>query len=226
MELQNAPVTARAELESPASCNVLPAQVIERLKQLTLELVASGRAGKAKHAGEASPSFRLPAADGTTVGSPDLVDAPLVIVFVAGNWCPCCTLELRALERFRPAAEHLGARIIAISADSVDDNRHASSEMHLKFPLLSDHGGRVSSAFGLRHHLPADVAEIYRDHFGAAFRLKSGRDEVWLPMHARYVVDRGGQIVFSEVDPDYTRRFEPTELIPVLEHLCQRKSGL
>ena len=36
-------------------------------------------------------------------------------------------------------------------------------------------------------------------------------------MPARYVIERGGTIVYSEVNPDYTRRPDLADLMRVLE---------
>ena len=40
-----------------------------------------------------------------------------------------------------------------------------------------------------------------------------------VPMPARYVVASDGRIVHAEVNPDYTRRPEPSTLLPVLRGL-------
>ena len=41
-------------------------------------------------------------------------------------------------------------------------------------------------------------------------------DPAWvLPMPARYVIGTGGVIAYSEVNPDYTQRPDPSELLPV-----------
>jgi hypothetical protein len=36
-------------------------------------------------------------------------------------------------------------------------------------------------------------------------------------MPARYVIGQDGTILYSEVTPDYTRRPEPEDMIPVLQ---------
>ena len=38
-------------------------------------------------------------------------------------------------------------------------------------------------------------------------------------MPARYVIGKDGVIAYAEVNPDYTRRPEPAELLPVLDRL-------
>jgi peroxiredoxin len=98
---------------------------VERLRRATLKLVASGQAGRAMHAGELAPSFRLPDADGATVSSNVLLaNGPLVVVFFGGGWCPYCNLELQAFEVFRPEIERLGAGLVAVSMQTVEHNRH------------------------------------------------------------------------------------------------------
>ena len=43
-------------------------------------------------------------------------------------------------------------------------------------------------------------------------------DPSWtLPMPARYVIGQDGTIVYAEVNPDYTQRPEPEDVIGVLE---------
>jgi peroxiredoxin len=45
-------------------------------------------------------------------------------------------------------------------------------------------------------------------------------DASWtLPMPARFVIGRDGKILYAEVNPDYTRRPDPEELIPALQKL-------
>jgi hypothetical protein len=40
-------------------------------------------------------------------------------------------------------------------------------------------------------------------------------------MPARYVIGQDGVIAYAEVNPDYTHRPEPRELLPVLERLLE-----
>jgi hypothetical protein len=79
----------------------------------------------------------------------------------------------------------------------------------------SDARGEVAAAFGLRFELPPYLVEVYRE-------LKNNLpafddDPGWtLPMPARYVIGQDGMIRSAEVNPDYTRRPEPEELLPAL----------
>jgi hypothetical protein len=43
-------------------------------------------------------------------------------------------------------------------------------------------------------------------------------------MPARFVIGQDGVILYSEVNPDYTRRPEPEDLLPVLERATAVKA--
>ena len=72
------------------------------------------------------------------------------------------------------------------------------------------------AAFGLRFSLPADLTDLYR-----SFKIDLAAfndDPSWtLSMPARYVIGRDGTILYAEVNPDYTRRPEPEDVLGVLE---------
>ena len=40
-------------------------------------------------------------------------------------------------------------------------------------------------------------------------------------MPGRYLIGRDGTIAYAEVNPDYTRRPEPQEILPALEKLAK-----
>lgn len=44
-------------------------------------------------------------------------------------------------------------------------------------------------------------------------------------MPARYVISQDGVIAYSEVNPDYTRRREPSDVFPVLEALQAHRAA-
>jgi hypothetical protein len=44
-------------------------------------------------------------------------------------------------------------------------------------------------------------------------------------MPARYVIGRYGVIAYAEVNPDYTRRPEPSDIFPVLDALNRTQAA-
>ena len=191
------------------------------MHKATADLIASGQAGRALSAGAMAPSFVLPDSDGAQVSSKALLaQGPLVLTFYRGVWCPYCNLDLQAIEEIAPQVRALGASIVAVSPQTQPNSRKSRRDNHLSFPILSDHAGDLAASFGIRFRLPDPLIDLYRS-FRNDLPLINGDDSWTLPMPARYVIGQDGVIAYAEVNPDYTRRPEPAELLPVLERLLK-----
>jgi peroxiredoxin len=192
----------KADFEAGKPPYNVPPAVIETMHRATAELIASGAADKALKAGDKAPAFTLNDPDGQPVGSAELLrKGPLVLSFYRGVWCPYCNMELQALEAARPAFEQLGATLVAISPQTAPNSRKSARQNSLGFPILSDAGGEVGAAFGLRFQLPDTLVALYK-------RLKNdlpsfNADPSWtLPMPGRYVIAQDRTIHYAEVNPD------------------------
>ena len=217
MSLQATLDAYRANFEA----NVAPPDVVAVMRRVTADLVASGQAERALKAGDRAPAFSLNDPDGVAVSSADLLaQGPLVLSFYRGVWCPYCNFDLAALEAARSEIEARGARLVAVSPQTPANSRKAQRNGHLGFPILSDVGGAVAAAFGLRWSMPEDLKRIYMG-FGVDLAVFNDDDAWTLPMPARYVIGRDGVIAYGEVNPDYTRRAEPSDVFPTLDRLAR-----
>lgn len=202
--------------------SLAPPQVVEALHRSIDELIASNVAGQALKAGDTAPMFVLPNADGKLVSSKDLLArGPLVVTFYRGVWCPYCNFELQALEAARAEIETLGASMVAISPQTAANSRKSQRQNALGFPVLNDKGGTVAAQFGVRWTAPEYLREIHHQ-LGADLTQFNGEDSWTLPMPARYVIGPNGVIAYAEINPDYTRRPEPSDIFPVLDRLRAR----
>lgn len=193
-----------------------PSDIHPIMERATQELIASGQATGALKAGDKAPHFILNDALDQPVSSRELLArGPLVISFYRGVWCPYCNFELQALETALPAIREAGASLVAISPQIAVNSLKSTRNNHLNFPILGDAHNDVAAAFGIRYALPNYLVELYK-------RLKNnlpafnGDDSWTLPIPARYVIAPNGNIVYAEVNPDYTHRPEPEDLLPVL----------
>lgn len=194
-----------------------PPEIHPVMERATAELIASGQAGRAIKAGDRAPSFKLKDQDGNDVSSAALlVKGPLVVTFYRGVWCPYCNIELQAINEALPEIRAYGANVVAISPQTAVNSRKSVRTNELGFPVLSDVNGQTGADFGLRFALPDYLVELYKN-------LKNdlpafNNDPSWtLPMPARYVIGQNGIVLYSEVNPDYTRRPDPSDMFPVLE---------
>jgi peroxiredoxin len=204
---------------------IAPPETIAVMHRVTNELIASGQAERALKAGDAAPDFALPDPDGVLVASKELLaKGPLVVTFYRGLWCPYCNFELTALEAARTEIEARGASIVGISEQTAANSRKSQRTNRLGFPILVDREGRVADAFGLRWTVPDDLKQIHRQ-LGADLEAFNGEASWTLPMPARYVIAPDGRIAYAEVNPDYTRRPEPSDMFPVLGALERARAA-
>jgi peroxiredoxin len=189
------------------------------MRRATDELIASGQARRAKKAGDTAPDFTLNDPEGKPVSSGELLTrGPLVVSFYRGVWCPYCNLELQSLQAALADITARGASLVAISPQTAANSRKSQRNNKLAFPILSDVRSEVANAFGIRFKLPDYLADVYKE-FGNNLPLVNDDPSWVLPMPARYVIGTDGIIAYSEVNPDYTQRPDPSELLPVLDRL-------
>jgi peroxiredoxin len=195
------------------------------MDRATDELIAGGQVQRALKAGDRAPEFALNDPEGKPVSSAELLSkGPLVVSFYRGVWCPYCNLELQALQAALPEIEKRGANLIAISPQTAPNSRKSQRQNALAFPILGDPKSEVAAQFGIRFNLPGYLIDLYRQ-FKNDLPLVND-DASWvLPMPARYVIGRDGTIAYSEINPDYTQRPDPSELLPVLDRLTTARAA-
>jgi peroxiredoxin len=109
----------------------------------------------------------------------------------------------------------LGADLVAISPQTAEKSSELVDRRGFGFEVLPDSGNDLAAGFGLRHALPDDLREVYRE-FGIDLPAHNGDDSWTLPLPARYLIDREGFVRYARVHADYTVRPEPDE---TLQHL-------
>ncbi len=115
-----------------------------------------------------------------------LTQAPLILVFFRGHWCPFCRRYLSKLQSHLPELESYGPRLAAISPESPHTCAHLSSELQLTFPLLSDENLTVIDQYGVRN--------------------RNATSSAMLPHPAVFLIDQLAQIRFRSIDRNYKKR--------------------
>ena len=217
MSLQEKLNAFKADFKAGKAPYHAPPDIHPVMERATAELIASGQAGRAIRAGERAPQFALNDQDGSVVSSVEMLrEGPLIVTFYRGVWCPYCNIELQAMNETLPIFQAMGANVVAISPQTAVNSRKSIRENGLRFPVLCDVDGATAADFGLRFPLPDYLVALYK-------KLKNdlpafNNDSAWtLPMPARYVIGQDGIVLYSEVNPDYTCRPEPLDMLPVLE---------
>ncbi len=199
---------------------VAPPAVVALFHKTTDELIATGQAERSLKVGEIAPTFTLKTADGEVVSSTAmLASGPLVVTFYRGVWCPYCNIDLQSIEEVAEEIRSLGATLVSVSMQTATHSLKSQRQNKLSYPILVDEGGKTADEFGIRFRLQDELIDAYRG-FDVDLPVINGEPSWTLPMPARYVIAQDGTIAYAEVSPDYTKRPDPSELLPVLRKLA------
>ena len=197
----------------------IPAETVDVLISANKKLFLSHIEEGTLKAGDRMPEFQLSNHLGQLISSSELLGhGPIIINFYRGSWCPYCNLELHALHEKEGEIKTLGAQLVAISPDLPDGTLSSVEKHNLSFQVLSDIDNNVAGKFGLVFSLPEELKDIYLG-LGINLEKASGNDKWQLPIPATYIVASDGIINYAFVNPDYTKRLEPDELLKKLREL-------
>lgn len=195
-------------------------QVLETLVKGVDDLKAKKIENNALEIGDKMPSFILPNVSGNEISSDKLLEkGPIVISFYRGGWCPYCNLELRALQDLLTDFDKYNATLVAISPEKPDNSLSTQEKNNLTFPVLSDSNNEVARGMGLVFDVPKEVVNISKSEFNLDLTKFNEKDNPELPIPASYVVDTNGIIQFAFVNPDYTKRAEPSDILNTIKNL-------
>lgn len=191
---------------------------------LTSTVVADGRpvATTAKETrplkvGDALPDVSVQDSAGKSVKlSVYHMDGPVAMVFFRGSWCPICTRHFQDLIKAHPEIAKTGAKLVAISPDTVENTRANTEKLKFPFPLFSDSDLAATKAFGLAFQVDDATITKYKG-FGIDLEKASGRNHHALPVPAVYIVDKSGKIAFAHSNPDYTKRLDVETILAELK---------
>ncbi|MGL5662783.1 MAG: peroxiredoxin-like family protein [Cetobacterium sp.] len=132
---------------------------------------------------------------------------PAIISFYRGTWCPYCNLELSTYNKLLKDKNKI--KMIAISPERPESSINVEN---LNFEVLSDIDNKFAKKLNLTFDITETIESIY-DGFGINLEKSQGKKSRILPIHATYIVDSSGVIVYAYIDADYTKRAEPKEVI-------------
>jgi peroxiredoxin len=212
-------LTAELDVLREGAISRMPSEALGAIKHSIEDLSRSGIGARSLKVGDFVPDFELPNAVGKRVRLKTLLkDGPVVATFYRGGWCPFCSAELQAYENVFEEIKKLGATVVAISPQTPDNSLTTAEKQNLTFEVLSDVFNDVARQFGIVYHVQDELQALYED-LGLDLPALNGDSSFDLPVPATYVIDQVGMVRMAFVDPDYTRRLDPAEVLSVLRSL-------
>lgn len=228
----------------PMSVELLSDHLTKTLNQVRSELLAgfsdtdrdaytylvdwlreSDVASHALRVGDTAPDFLLPDAHGRLHSSEHLrAGGPLVVSFYRGGWCPFCNAELRALQVAKAEFDSLKANLVVLSPETRDLPRQLKRQLNLDLTMLADVDHGVAVSYGVLFRVPDQTKAHYAGQ-GYDFGHRHGSTEWMLPMPATFVIDQDGIVRGAFVEPDFTIRQEPSDILDKVRQLTDSRAG-
>jgi peroxiredoxin len=196
-----------------------PAEIVEGFARIIADQAAVDYAARAAKVGDRAPDFMLRDQLGREVLlAGELELGPVVLIFYRGEWCPYCNIMLRTYGLRANEFRERGARLVAVSPQTPDNSLTMAEKHNLEFPVLSDEGGAVIGAYGLKYDIDAQSQKVL-EAAGINVANYNGAGGWILPAPAVFVIGRDGIVRFASVNGDYTQRPEPEVVLGVLDSL-------
>ena len=164
--------------------------------------------------GMEAPAFTILDPSGQEVSfDPGALDAPVIITFYRGGWCPYCNLHLAEMRHAEEKIKEMGYDIWFISVDQPSVLKESLEQPDLEYKVLSDNDLVATRAFGVAFRMPDDLVEIYLNDYGIDLEGASGRDHHVLPVASTFIIGTDGMIKFAYSNPNYKVRLAPEILL-------------
>ena len=210
-------LTRKLELMKTASSARIPADKKKIMDSAVEELRTSHLAQKALKVGRLMPDFSLPDSNGRMVKLRDLLKGgPVILAFYRGSWCPYCNAQLAGYQEYLGKFKAKGARLVGVTPEKPDLTALLQDGKKLEFTILTDAGNQFAKKLGLVFGVPAELKKLYLQ-FGIDLEKSQGNPDWELPVPATYVVAKDGRIIYAFVDPDYTHRADPEDILKALK---------
>jgi peroxiredoxin len=163
------------------------------------------RAGAALAPGSELPDFQLQSLDGDTVSSTAFRGQPHILLFIRGNWCPFCVGQVREMARAYRALAAAGARVVVVSAQSLQRQRSLAARFDAPMAFMCDSANQAARQLGLAARWGTPLG----------LQLLGYASDTALP--TVIITDAAGRILELVLPDDYRIRPEPTDFLRILE---------
>ncbi|CAA6812534.1 MAG: Peroxiredoxin [uncultured Campylobacterales bacterium] len=149
-----------------------------------------------------------------------LDNAPVVLVFYRGGWCPYCNVQLRELQaNVLPTVNKMGAKLVAISVDKPDEALKTKDQNTLGMILLSDSDAKILKDYKVDYKVPMELVNKYKNNYKIDIEKASGNKNHIIAIPAVYVIGQDKKIKFEYIDENYKVRAQTEDILKALKSL-------
>ena len=173
--------------------------------------------------GDTAPDFILPSHDGSLVRLSDLnQDAPLVLFFIRGIWCPFCVEQMHAMKDAAHEFREAGLNVAVVTPEIGGRASALASELGAPFPVLCDIDSGTALAYGCLFPMPPEDQAFLKSR-KIDLAQNYGTNAWFVPLPSVFGIGTDGVIASAYGGADPRIRPEPED---ILHGVRQAISGL
>ena len=139
------------------------------------------------------------------------------LVFYRGGWCPYCSLTLAHYQReLLPRLRERGVGLVAISPQTPSASNDSIANGSLEFTVLTDPANFLVTALGILTE-PSTAVRAAQTDLGFDIADSNADATGGIPYPTVLVVDAGRIVRFADVQMDYTRRTEVSDILAAVD---------
>jgi len=146
-----------------------------------------------------------------------LKQAPLLIVFYRGGWCPYCNFQVREMVQAYPQFKQAGVVPVLLSVDEVHGAVLLEKTYNIPFPVLSDPDLIAHKIFQVVLTVDEATVKRYRNEFDIDLEVWSERQHHQIGIPGFFLIDKAGIVQWRHVNRDYKVRPSAEQLLSVIQ---------
>ncbi|MBJ2175508.1 AhpC/TSA family protein [Aureibaculum sp. A20] len=142
-----------------------------------------------------------------------LEDNKIILIFYRGNWCPHCRKHLKTLQENLTALNEKGYAVVVVTPEKVEKTKETAEQFGSTFSILHDVDNTIMNNYKVAFEV--NEKSVLKSFSATQKKLAEYNEENnnVLPVPATYIINKKGEIEFVHYDPNYSNRFDVTELL-------------
>jgi len=157
--------------------------------------------------GTKAPNFKAVDQNGYLIDLESMLrEAPVVLIFYRGYWCPYCNRALKSYADSINLVTDKGAWFIAVTPETLDGIAKTIDETNLKFSVLSDAKGKIMEAYDVAFNVTTEYITKIKRFKRVSIAENNDQKNAVLPVPATYIINKSGTIVYRHFEYNYKKR--------------------
>ena len=199
-------VTAQVNVSNPRAYTEADSETLGQLAE-----------GFGINAGGMAPDATLRSIHGEAITLSELwEDQHVMLIFYRGGWCPYCNAQIRDITVKYDGFEERNLLPVLVSVDEPDAASLLTAAYDVPFPVMSDSDLDGHQAYNVV--LTVDEEEYQaRLARGTDMEAFSGEDHHSMAVPSTFLIEKGGNLLWSHVDTNFRVRPSAKQLLEVAD---------